>query len=222
MNTIEAWSYSRYRAYKDCPAAFKYAHVDKRPAGPGSPAMQRGEQIHLLAEKYAKKLMPKTVPAPLARFEKQFLEVRALNPIVENGWGFRRDWSFIDRPDWFGPDVWFRMKADLMINYRDDTADLIDHKTGKMYGTNEEQVELFALSGFKRFPHIKHITTRLWYLDSGEEIISEYSARQVPAIQKKWEQKIKPMFADRRFAPLPSWRCGTCAFSKAHGGPCKF
>ena len=166
--------------------------------------------------------MPLRAPIPLAKFEKQFQEVRKLNPIVENGWGFRRDWTYIDHKDWFHPDTWFRMKADLMIVYRDDTADLIDHKTGKIYGTNEEQVELFAMSGFMRFPKLKHVTARLWYLDSGEELISEYSAKQVPAIQKKWERKIQPMFKDRRFAPLSSWRCANCAFSKAHGGPCKF
>jgi hypothetical protein len=185
------------------------------------PAMQRGDTIHLLAEKYAKGVL-KAVPAELARFDAQFKEVVKLNPIVEKGWGFNRQWEYIDQPDWFGPATWFRMKADLMIVYEDDTADLIDHKTGQMYGDNEEQVELFAVAGFNRFPHVRHITTRLWYLDLGKEVVEEFSEKQLPGLIAKWERKIKPLFNDRKFAPLPSWRCARCNWSKANGGPCKF
>lgn len=219
---VTSWSWSRYKAHKDCPAAFKYDVIDKLPRGPSPPAMVRGETIHLIAEKYAKGGKPKPVTHELAKFEKQFKEITQLNPIIETGWGFKRDWSYIGRESWYGDDVWLRVKTDVSIIYGDATADIIDHKTGKIYEDNADQVGLFALAGFKRFPKLKHITARLWYLDSGDEIIEEYDVGQVPALTTKWERKIRPMFADRRFPPRPSWRCARCNFSKANGGPCKF
>lgn len=221
-NGVTAWSWSRYKLYKDCPAAFKYDAIDHRPRGPAPPPVARGDAIHVKAEGFAKRETTE-LPRELRYFEKQFKELIKLNPIVEKGWAFRRDWSYIDRPgEWYGPDVWLRVKTDVSIVYPDNTGEVIDHKTGKMYAENEEQVGLFALAGFNRFPKLTHITARLWYLDLGEEVIEEYDAADIPTLRKKWERNIKPMFNDRRFPPRPSWRCGRCTHSRANGGPCKF
>lgn len=219
---VAAWSYSRYADYAQCPLMFKLKHIDRLPA-PGSAAMERGNTIHKLAEDYTLGKL-KVVPTELKNFSAQFAELRKLNPMVEQNWGYRRDWNWIGRQGWFGDDVWFRAKADAAVLYEDDTGDLIDHKTGKKYDTNEDQVELFSLAFFRKFPTLTHVTTRLWYLDQPEdnEVIREYTAKDATLIQKDWEKRVTPMFADRKFAPKPSQKCGWCPFSKAKGGPCKF
>lgn len=217
-----AWSYSRWADYDQCPAKFKYKHLMKLPE-PGSPAMQRGNDIHKLAENYLLGKI-KALPSELKNYKESMSHLRSLKPMVEQAWGFRRDWSHTGRQGWFGDDVWLRAKADAFAVYDDDTADLVDHKTGKKYETNVDQMELFTATAFMRIPTLKEVTTRLWYLDlpPSEEVEKTYSRSDFERIKASWEKKVRPMFADKKFAPKPNSKCGWCAFSKAKGGPCKF
>ena len=222
---VTAWSYSRYSDYERCPLFFKLKYIDRAIKDEGSPAMQRGNTIHKEAEDFTTGKLKK-LPDSLANFKEQFHELKKLSPMVEQNWGFKRDWSWTGRRDWFGDDVWLRVKADAFVHYEDDTADLIDHKTGRKYGTNIDQVELFSATAFMRLPTLKHVTTRLWYLDIDDVVESEdtfeMTAEEAAAVRKKWDKKIQPMFNDRRFAPKPNDKCRWCPASKAKGGVCKF
>lgn len=220
---VTSWSYSRYADYKQCPAKFKFKHVDKLP-DPGSPAMQRGNDIHKQAEDYVTGKIDE-VPSSLVAVASELNFLRANDAVAEENWGFKSDWDWIGREGWFGNDVWFRAKTDVRLLYDDDTLLLGDWKTGKMYFSNEEQIELFALAGFKRFPFVTEVDTRLWYTDAPaetNEIQRVYTAKDLAAVQKDWTKRVVPMFKDKRFAPTPNDKCGWCPFSKAKGGPCKF
>lgn len=219
---VTAWSYSRYADYKQCPAKFKYKHLERRP-DPGSAAMQRGNVIHTLAENYIKK--GGRIPPELKGVKDELKFLRENNATAEEAWGFRNDWEWIGRPGWFGDDVWFRAKTDVRLLYEDNTLLLGDWKTGKKYYSNEEQIELFALAGYLRFPGMDKVDTRLWYTDADptdNEIHREYTAAEMEAIKKDWTKRVVPLFKDRKFAPTPNDKCGWCPFSKAKGGPCKF
>jgi hypothetical protein len=222
LPAVTAWSYSRYSDYDRCPAFFKYKHLEKRPE-PGSPAMARGNTIHKMAEDYLTGKL-KTLPPELKNYKSSFNQLRGMGPMVEQAWGFKKDFTWTGRQGWFGDDVWFRAKADAFIVYDDNTADLIDHKTGKKYEVNNDQVELFTLAAFMRVPTLEKVTTRLWYLDMhpSEEVEKDFTRDDAARIQKEWSKKVVPMFVDKKFAPKPNRWCGRCTFAKANGGPCKF
>jgi hypothetical protein len=218
---VTAWSYSRYADYTQCPAKFKYKYLDKLP-DPGSPAMQRGNDIHKQAEEVVRAKID--IPKELVNVREQLEFLRDNMATPEEQWGFRNDWEWIGRQGWFGDDVWFRAKTDVRLLYDDDTLLLGDWKTGKKYFSNEEQIELFALAGFRRFPFVTEVDTRLWYTDveDDNEVQRVYTTKELEAIQRDWTRRAVPMFKDRRFAPTPNDKCGWCPFSKAKGGPCKF
>lgn len=219
---VTAWSYSRYSDYKLCPARFMYKHLMKLP-DPGTAAMQRGNDIHKMAERFIKGKID--LPEELENVQTEIEFCKDNYARAEEEWGFRNDWGWIGRPGWFGQDVWFRMKADVVVEYDDDTGLVGDWKTGKMYYANEEQMELFGASTFMRFPHWTNVDVRLWYTDQPadvNEIQREYTAKDAELIRKDWTKQVKPMFVDRRFAPTPNDKCGWCSYSKAKGGPCKF
>lgn len=218
---LTAWSYSRYADYRQCPLKFAYKHLAriKEPAGP---ALERGSAIHKIAEDYVTApRKPRTVPAELKHFADEFQQLRGLSPTVEQQWGFTEGW---EPTGWFGNDVWVRVVLDACVVYDDDTALVIDHKTGRKYDTNEDQMQLFGLATFKKFPNLKEVSTRLWYLDqpNDNEVERVYKASEVPAIQRDWEKAVKPMFNDRRFPPRPNDKCRFCFFSKLKGGPCAY
>lgn len=219
---VTAWSYSRYSDYKQCPAKFKYKHLMRLP-DPGTPAMDRGNQIHKLAEDVIRAKID--VPPELAGVKDELEFLRDMMATPEESWGFTKSWNWIGRPGWFGDDVWFRAKTDVRLLYDDDELLLIDWKTGKKYFSNEEQIELFALAGLRRFPHATSVDTRLYYTDAppdDNEIRRVYTPKELEAVQRTWTKNVVPMFRDRKFAPTPNDKCGWCPYSKAKGGPCQF
>lgn len=219
---VTAWSWSRYADYKQCPAKFKYKHLMRLP-DPGSAAMNRGNDIHNMAENVIHAKID--VPPELENVREQLEFLRDNYATPEEQWGFRNDWSWTGRQDWFGHDVWFRAKTDVRLLYDDDTLLIIDWKTGKKYFSNEEQIQLFGLAGYRRFPQVTEVDTRLYYTDAPEddnEVQFVFKPKELELIQRDWDKRVVPMFKDRRFAPTPNDKCGWCPFSKAKGGPCKF
>lgn len=220
-NGIIAWSYSRYADYKQCPLRFKLKYIDKLSEGPEPPHFARGSAIHKEGENYLIAKGKPKVPKSYVHFADEMQQLRGLSPMVEQQWGFTREWT---PTGWFGATTWLRIICDVAVVYEDNTADLIDFKTGRKYDTNEEQVELFSTSIFMKFPEVTEVTTRLWYLDQPEdnEVIREYKRTDFESIKKDWEKKTVAMFKDKRFAPTPNEKCRFCSWSKDKGGPCPY
>jgi hypothetical protein len=232
-NGVTAWSYSRYADYQQCPARFKYKHLDKLP-DPGGAAMQRGSDIHKQGENWLKAGGKGAPPKDYKHFASEMKQLAKLNPLVEQQWGFTQDWS---PTGWFGAQTWLRIVADVAVVYDDCTADIVDFKTGRKYGTNEDQIELFSMGGFMKWPDVEHVTARLWYLDipdgpntdgdpheesTANTTIREYTRDEFEAARKAWGKRVEPMFKDKRFAPRANSKCVWCPYSKAKGGPCKY
>lgn len=214
---LTSWSFSRYKDYETCPARAKYKHIDKLKE-PSAPAMERGMNIHKLAEDYTKGIIKK-LPLELKLFKDQFEELRNSHPMVEESWSFTSDWTQTRWDDWANCAV--RLKVDAAC-LDEDTLYVIDHKTGKQREDHLEQLSLYALGGILVHPHVKHIHTQLWYLDSGESQDEKFVSKDLERLKKDWGQKTKAMLNDTTFAPKPGNQCRWCAFSKAKGGPCRF
>lgn len=223
-NGITAWSYSRYADYQQCPLKFKLKYIDKLPVK-GSPAMERGNVIHKKAEDYIKAKRPPKLPEELQTVKKFIDHCREHGAICEQEMGFRQDWSWTGKADWFGRDVWFRMKMDVAVAYDDDTGLVGDWKTGRRYEENKDQVRLFGAVSLMRFPEWSEVDVRLWYTDQPEgenEYDETFTRKDAELILSDWNKKVVPLFKDKRFAPKPNDRCKWCDFSKREGGPCKF
>lgn len=90
--------------------------------------------------------------------------------------------------------------------------------TGKRYGSNDEQMELFALTTFARFGQQARggVTTTLVYLDSGQEEKRTFTCDEVDGMMAKWNRRSAEMLADRRFIPRAGCACRWCEMKK-HG-----
>lgn len=220
-NGVNGWSFSRLQLYEECPAKFKYRNIDKLPE-PKSDAMQRGIDIHKNAERY---LTGETMlPDPtLMQFGAMFRELRELKPMAEYQLALDDGWK---PTGWFAKGrnaAWVRLVLDAAVIYEDETSALvIDFKTGKKWGDNADQMDLFATGMFCAFPQLREVETRLWYLDTGEEDVSVFKKKGLAERKEAWEDRVEPLFNDTRFLPKPSNKCRWCAFSRAKGGPCKY
>lgn len=222
---ITAWSYSRYSLYEQCPLKFRLKHIDKLP-DPSGPAAERGNMVHSAAQKYLQsKRTPSDIPEALAKLSVELGQLRVARATAEQDWGFKSNWEWTGRPNWFGSEVWVRMRSDATALYEDNTGLMVDWKTGKKYDTHQVQGELSGLLMLMRYPELTEVDVRFWYSDApaaDNEMQLDVTRADVPAMQRDWERKVRPMFNDHKFPPKPNRFCGWCNYSAAKGGPCKF
>ena len=214
-NGVKSWSFSAWKLYDQCPFKFKCLKIDKLKE-PQSPHLKRGNDIHKEMELYLVGKLDE-VPESGKEFASLLEMLRGLDPFVEQEWAFTDSWGRTKWRDW--KNCWLRVKTDVCVIAGRDGL-IVDHKTGKKYDENVEQIELFALSGFHIHPQVDNFEMRLWYLDSGEEVVEERSRDQVPEMKAAWMDRIGPMFNDTIFAPKPNKFCDWCHFRKSNGGPC--
>jgi CRISPR/Cas system-associated exonuclease Cas4 (RecB family) len=239
IKPLTSWSFSRYSTYKQCPLKARYNFIDKINEPPNA-AMERGTQIHNLAEDFVKGKISK-LPPELKLFDKDFKALKTMfkkvsqSMVVEDTWAFTKDWEETAWNNWTA--CYVRIKLDCAHHENDDTLIVTDWKTGKFrVEKNEEyveQLELYALAALLLHPHLKAVKPRLGYLDQGiyypraEDAELVFTRDDIPKLQKLWNKRVKPMMNDTIFAPRPNNNCHWCWYGqskKAAGGPglCKY
>ena len=236
IKPLTSWSYSRYNDWRTCPLKAKFKHIDKLKE-PGSPAMDRGNQIHKDAEAYIKAVKPRLAPE-LALFADEFKMLRALYKkkslpmIVEDNWAFTKDWTETQWDDWVG--CWVRIKLDCAHYVEAGHLLVTDWKSGKPsdYKTLEymEQLELYALAALLLYPELDRVQVRIGWTDVGQMYPQEplmYTPESTKRLLKEWNARVKPMMTDTKFVPKPNNNCRWCFFGEAgktKGGPglCKY
>lgn len=219
----EAWSYSAYADYAQCPAKYEGRKVLKLPEEAG-PALLAGRVFH---DQVAKHITVPGAPAPGRPIHKRLLPVVAQlqqidDKVVEMQWAYTKTWKTCG---WFArgsAPTWLRVILDVGLIYPDATAHVGDWKTGRRYDDNDEQMELFALATFAQYTWVNDVETRLWYVDNGHEEIAEFKRAEEPALRAKWEDRAQRMLADRTFTPKPNDKCGFCVRARQNGGDCRF
>lgn len=227
-----AWSFSRLNDYNTCPAKFKFKHLMKLPE-PGNAAMNRGSEIHKLAESYLKGDIAK-LPPELVLFKAEFQALRKLYKskklpmVVEDAWAFTKEWDQTQWNDWVK--CFVRIKLDC-AHFIEEGAVLVvtDWKTGKFREEQNadymQQLELYALAAMLVYPNLQCVRPRLGYIDAGEwfpKTPIEYTRDRIPELKKLWEGRVKPLFNDKRWAPKPNRFCQQCHYRKSNDGPCQY
>lgn len=259
-----AWSFSAYKQHKECPRQYRYERVERRPppggVKPKSPAQLRGDDVHKSAERYLK--AGGRVPKEFASFAHELRALRALKALSEASWTFTEKWDETRWDDW--DRAWLRVKLDsgfvasnaaeyrrMVAKLRDPEAEylhnlsfrdlpdgaiaeVIDFKTGKLYDGYDEQLELYALTAFRKWPDVELVGPTLWFVDQGLQVggphathalpgvVTWYARTQVPAIEKAWRAKAKRVLTDTRYVARPGKQCQWCPYSKEKGGPCEY
>jgi hypothetical protein len=216
----DAWSWSRLAAYEECPYAFALRTLDKREV-PQSPAMKRGDDIHIEAEGYVKRKV-RALPKSLIKYRDEFRLLIKQRATAEENWAFTNTW---DPTGWFKrdgkPSPWLRVKTDAHVALPRGVIKIIDYKSGQVR-VKEDQLKLYGTAGFAMFEGVKIIIAAFWFLDWHVTVERRYTIDQYGMLKKMWERRVMRMMNDTRFDPTPGNHCRWCHFRKSNGGPCKF
>lgn len=215
MERPTSWSYSAWSTYDTCPRKYYYHYIEKLPQ-PDTPALANGKRVHKLAEDYVAGRL-NALPVELGKFVGPFEDLRALEAVPEREIILSSEWVPISNLS----EKWLKCILDAAIVYPDGTADIVDYKTGRAYPTHSLQMQLYALALMSAEPGLKTVTTRLWYLDSGEETKDTMLAAASCALQSLWSKRAQIMLADVRFQSSPGRWCRWCPQHIDAGGPCR-
>lgn len=213
---IKTWSYSSLTQFETCPHQTFLAKVEKLPQ-PSTPALDRGNQIHLLAENYVKGELGGDMPKELEKFKTEMLQLHDAYPEghihVEGEWAFDTDW----RPtEYYGKSTWNRMKLDVLVQESETSGKVVDYKTGRKFNNefkHAQQGQLYALGTFLRMPEMQYLEVEFWYLDHGEKLEKNYTRDQAMMFLPMWTSRATKLTTCTDFIPKPSKpNCRWCAF----------
>ena len=198
------WTISRWDDYAKCPKRYKARYIDKSLPFVPNAAADRGTRIHQIAEDFVlgkRDDLPEISPSWAIQIE----ELKRIGAKAEEMWEFSEGWHPVEP----GYPVWFRMKMD--VHYLNKTAlHLIDYKTGKIYPSNIEQIEVYALAAFAKFDEVDTVHGALWYLDQHEPNEKTYKRSQAEKLARKWDQRAHEMLTAEKFPAKPNKFCSWC------------
>lgn len=218
----DEWSFDHWQTWDRCPTQYRYRFIENASVQ-NNLELERDGRIHKSLARYlissCNDLLPPEVTDPNQR--QLYAEMQAhQRKQVEQKWGFSRNWR---ECGWTGSHTWVRAISDVVLFYNeDDIVEVVDHKTGERCGSNDDQVELFALTAFERFGIAAKngVKTRLIYIDSDQQHEAFFLGSDMDRIREKWTLRADKMLADRKWIPRPSDNCRDCPFGLSKGGPC--
>jgi RecB family exonuclease len=228
MQTIKSGSHSRLVTFEQCKYRAKLAYIDRipepaRPLRPGQTehANDRGTRVHEAAEKFVEGGVE--LIQELKFFEPELIQLREMRSegkvTTEGEWAYNRKWAPVA---WRSYDAWMRIKCDTVAFMSPKYAVVIDYKTGKRYGNefkHAEQMQLYQLGAFIRYPKLEKITVELWYTDQNEIARTEYRRDQGLRFVAGVEKRMDAMTSETDFMPNPNaYNCRWCPYKPEERG----
>ncbi len=227
---MKSWSFSSLGDFEKCKFYSFLKRVQKipepeRPLPPGKMehANDRGSRIHDWAEMYVRG-KEKDMVSEMRSFETEFLSLRdsfnAGRVMLEGEWGMDENWEPVD---W--KDAWLRLKLDALVFLSPTEVVAVDYKTGRKFGNeikHAEQLQLYQLVTFLRYPQVETVHTELWYLDQDELTTMTYQRHQGLRFKEKWNKRGSAMMNAVDFPPNPNAHsCRFCYYGPKGSGVCE-
>lgn len=228
---ITSWSHSKLVDFEKCKFLAWLKH-DQRipeperplPAGKTEHANDRGSRVHDNAEQYVRGDIDDLCPEAEKSFGIQFDLLRVLYAeglvSLEGEWGMNDQW---EPAPWAS--AWLRLKLDALVFPHPTEAIVIDYKTGKKYGNevkHNDQLLIYQLCTFLRYPKVERVTAQLWYLDQNEVTERVFTRDQGLRFRTALDRRGRAITTCTDFPPNPNkFSCQWCQYGPWNGGQCK-
>ena len=190
MTKVAPWSFSKIKAFEQCPKQFYHEKILKQYPVVESDAMRYGTDFHLACEEHIRD--GKDLPAKYsyAQGAMDSLNAKQGRKLCEEKLGLTAD---LEPCGFFDDDVWFRGIVDLVI-VDDDVAWVVDYKTGKSAKyADKGQLELMALTVFAHFPSVQTVKAALLFVVCTAIVKDTYHRASSSTLWEKWLSKYGKM-----------------------------
>lgn len=226
-----SWSFSKKSDFDKCRLLYKIKHIDKvpepeRPLKPGQleHANDRGTRVHENIEGFIRG----DHDALCVEAEKHFgLHMYFMRQLYAEGmvemegeWAFDREWEVAD---WNAG--WIRMKLDALIRVSPTQAIVLDWKTGRHFGNevaHAEQLSLYAVATFLRYPELEELSVADVYIDHGTVTERKFTRSQALRFKQNFTNQGRTITEATEFPPNPNrFSCQWCPYGPEHTGHCQ-
>ncbi len=219
---IQSWSNSKLGDFEKCKHLAWLKH-DKRipeperplPPGKTEHANDRGTRVHDGLEMYVSHESD-FLPIEAEKYfgpQIDLLRVMYADELVdlEGEWGMDEDWEIAP---W--KSAWLRLKLDALVHFDPTHALVIDYKTGRKFGNeikHGEQLQLYQLVTFLRFPELEKVTAELWYIDTGDVTSTTFTRAQGLRFKNNFHRRGQALVSCTDFPPNPNkFSCKWCPY----------
>jgi len=223
---IKFWSFSALKDFEVCPYKVYLGRVEKhgRPDYSDKPdhPLTRGSRIHKEAELFVKGEGPFTRDLQkhkdrLCELQEVFTEGRLE---VEQSWWANSDWAPTSYNE---PDKWVTVICDAFEhNLNLTNACVTDYKSGKSWGNevkHTEQMQLYAVAAFMRYPELLSVDVELIYLDEKTVKRRTYLRPAIAVYIERWTKRAVRLTSCVNFPAKPNKsNCRYCPFSPNEEG----
>ncbi len=219
---IKSWSISKLKDFERCRHAAWLKHDKRIPEPerelkPGQTefANDRGTRIHNECEAYVS-AQSNYLPIEAEKhfgIQLDFLRVLYAEGIVqmEHEWAHDEDWGIAE---WNAG--WLRLKLDVFIQLSEDQAVVVDFKSGRKFGneiSHGEQLQLYQLATFLRFPKLEKVTAQLWYIDTGDVTSTTFTRAQGLRFRAGFHKRGEALTSCTEFPTNPNkYSCKWCPY----------
>jgi hypothetical protein len=208
--SVAPWSFSRIKAFEQCPKQFYHEKVLKQYPVVETDAMMYGTDFHKACEDFIAEGTPIPEKYSFIKNTMNKFNVMKGDKLCEYKMGLTAD---LEPCTFFAGDVWFRGIADLLI-IDGDKASVIDYKTGKSSKyADKGQLELMAMCVFKHFPQVKKVKAGLLFVICKDLIKDTYVVESSPKLWEKWLGKYARM---EKAAELNVWNPQPSGLCRRH------
>lgn len=206
QKTMIKWSFSSIKQYKTCPKQYYEVRVAKNFTSRDSADSIYGKEVHKALEDYVRD------GVPLAKNYEQFK--RFVDPLLD----IRGD-KYCEHEmavtinkvpcEFSAEEYWVRGIVDLLI-VDEDTAFIVDYKTGKSTYADTNQLKLMAAMVFAHFPAVNKIKSGLMFLLSNSFLTEEYTRADLDKLWATFDpdlMRLSLAFENSIWPPSPTGLC---------------
>lgn len=209
--TQVTWSHSGLKKFEQCARQYHEVTVLKRYPFTDTKHTIYGKDVHKAIEDYGRDGTP--LPPEFAQFQPvvDALLAKPGRKLFEHEMALTKDL----RPcDFKSDDRWVRGIADLLIVDDDNlTARVVDWKTGNDKYPDRDQLTLMSLMVFAHFPHIRSVSSALFFIVKGSMVKHKMVREDAEAAWWDYRERVAKLEAAHEFDvwnPSQSPLCGWC------------
>ena len=209
--TQVTWSHSGLKKFEQCARQYHEVTVLKRYPFTDTKHTIYGKDVHKAIEDYGRDGKP--LPPEFVLFQPvvDALLAKPGRKLFEHEMALTKDLRPCDFKD---DNRWVRGIADLLIVDDDNlTARVVDWKTGNDKYPDRDQLTLMSLMVFAHFPHIRSVSSALFFIVKGSMVKHKMAREDADAAWWDYRERVAKLEAAHEFDvwnPSQSPLCGWC------------
>ena len=209
--TQVTWSHSALKDFEGCAKRYHEVKVLKRFPFTDTKHTIYGKDVHKAIEDYGRDGTPMPPEFMIFKPVVDALLAKPGRKLFEHEMALTKDLRPCDFKD---DNRWVRGIADLLIVDDDNlTARVVDWKTGNDKYPDRDQLTLMSLMVFAHFPHIRSVSSALFFIVKGSMVKHKMAREDADAAWWDYRERVAKLEAAHEFDvwnPSQSPLCGWC------------